>query len=66
LQETNEQQQKLRNLIKNRAIGTIISSPTSSKADLPILNPKTETTSRVDEMISKIKATTTSTETHNR
>jgi hypothetical protein len=56
----------LRNLIKNRAIGTIISSPTSSKADLPILNPKTETTSRVDEMISKTKATTTSTETHNR
>jgi hypothetical protein len=66
LQETNEQQQKLRNLIKNRAIGTIISSPTSSKADLPILNPNTETTSRVDEMISKTKATTTSTETHNR
>jgi ferritin-like metal-binding protein YciE len=52
LQETINQQQRLSNLIKNR--GGI---DTSTKADLPILNPKTETTSRVDEMIST--ATTT-------
>jgi ferritin-like metal-binding protein YciE len=52
LQETVSQQQRLSNLIKNR--GGIA---TSAKADLPILNPKTETTSRVDEMIST--ATTT-------
>jgi ferritin-like metal-binding protein YciE len=52
LQETISQQQRLSNLIKNR--GAIA---TSAKADLPILNPKTETTSRVDEMIST--ATTT-------
>jgi ferritin-like metal-binding protein YciE len=52
LQETISQQQRLNNLIKNR--GGIA---TSAKADLPILNPKTETTSRVDEMIST--ATTT-------
>ena len=52
LQETREQQQRLINLIKNRGVGTTF-SPTSSKADLPLLNPKTETTSRVDEMISK-------------
>ena len=52
LQETINQQQRLSNLIKNR--GRI---DTSTKADLPILNPKTETTSRVDEMIST--ATTT-------
>lgn len=51
LQETIEQQQRLINLIKNRGVGTTF-SPTSSKADLPLLNPKTETTSRADEMIS--------------
>ena len=56
LQETREQQQRLINLIKNRGVGTTF-SPTSSKADLPLLNPKTETTSRVDEMISKPKDT---------
>jgi len=56
LQETREQQQRLINLIKNRGAGTTF-SPTSSKADLPLLNPKTETTSRVDEMISKPKDT---------
>ena len=56
LQETREQQQRLINLIKNRRVGTTF-SPTSSKADLPLLNPKTETTSRVDEMISKPKDT---------
>ena len=50
LQETIEQQQRLINLIKNRGVGTTF-SPTSSKADLPLLNPNTETTSRVDEMI---------------
>jgi ferritin-like metal-binding protein YciE len=63
LQETREQQQRLINLIKNRGVGTTI-SPTSSKADLPFLNPKTETTSRVDEMISKPKDTSESTEVH--
>ena len=56
LQETREQQQRLINLINNRGVGTTF-SPTSSKADLPLLNPKTETTSRVDEMISKPKDT---------
>ena len=56
LQETREQQQILINLIKNRGVGTTF-SPTSSIADLPLLNPKTETTSRVDEMISKRKDT---------
>jgi ferritin-like metal-binding protein YciE len=56
LQETREQQQRLINLIKNRGVGTTF-SPTSSIADLPLLNPKTETTSRVDEMISKRKDT---------
>jgi ferritin-like metal-binding protein YciE len=56
LQETRDQQQRLINLIKNRGVGTTF-SPTSSKADLPLLNPKTETTSRVDEMISKPKDT---------
>jgi ferritin-like metal-binding protein YciE len=56
LQETREQQQRLINLIKDRGVGTTF-SPTSSKADLPLLNPKTETTSRVDEMISKPKDT---------
>jgi ferritin-like metal-binding protein YciE len=61
LQETREQQQRLINLIKNRGIGTTI-SPTSAKADLPVLNPKTETTSRVDEMISKPKDKPKSTE----
>jgi ferritin-like metal-binding protein YciE len=61
LQETREQQQRLINLIKNRGVGTTI-SPTSSKADLPLLNPKTETTSRVDEMISKPKDTSESTQ----
>jgi ferritin-like metal-binding protein YciE len=61
LQETREQQQRLINLIKNRGIGTTI-SPTSAKADLPVLNPKTETTSRVDEMISKPKDKSESTE----
>ena len=61
LQETIEQQQRLINLIKNRGIGTTF-SPTSSKADLPLLNPKTETTSRVDEMISKPKDTSESAE----
>jgi ferritin-like metal-binding protein YciE len=61
LQETTEQQQRLINLIKNRGIGTTF-SPTSSKADLPLLNPKTETTSRVDEMISKPKDTSESAE----
>ena len=61
LQETREQQQRLINLIKNRGVGTII-SPTSSKADLPLVNPKTETTSRVDEMISKLKDTSESTD----
>jgi ferritin-like metal-binding protein YciE len=63
LHETREQQQRLINLIKNRGVGTTI-SPTSSKADLPLLNPKTETTSRVDEMISKPKDTSESTEVH--
>jgi ferritin-like metal-binding protein YciE len=52
LQETINQQQRLSSLIKNRG-----GRATSAKADLPILNPKTETTSRVDEMIST--ATTT-------
>ena len=61
LQETREQQQRLINLIKNRGVGTTF-SPTSSKADLPLLNPKTETTSRVDEMISKPKDTSESAE----
>ena len=56
LQETREQQQRLINLIKNRGVGTTF-SPTSSIADLPLLNPKTETTSKVDEMISKRKDT---------
>ena len=56
LQETREQQQRLINLINNRGVGTTI-YPTSSKADLPLVNPKTETTSRVDEMISKPKDT---------
>ena len=56
LQETRDQQQRLINLVKNRGVGTTL-SPTSSKADLPLLNPKTETTSRVDEMISKPKDT---------
>ncbi len=63
LHETREQQQRLINLIKNRGVGTTI-SPTSSKADLPLLNPKTEATSRVDEMISKPKDTSESTEVH--
>jgi ferritin-like metal-binding protein YciE len=63
LQETIEQQQRLINLIKNRGVGTTF-SPTSSKADLPLLNPKTETTSRVDEMISKPKDTSESEEMH--
>jgi ferritin-like metal-binding protein YciE len=48
LQETMSQQQRLINLIKNR--GGI--NPTSAKADLPFLKPKTETTFKVDEMIS--------------
>jgi ferritin-like metal-binding protein YciE len=48
LQETMGQQQRLINLIKNR--GGI--NHTFAKADLPLLKPKTETTSRVDEMIS--------------
>jgi ferritin-like metal-binding protein YciE len=61
LQETIEQQQRLINLIKNRGVGTTF-SPTSSKADLPLLNAKTETTSRVDEMISKSKDTAESAE----
>jgi ferritin-like metal-binding protein YciE len=61
LQETREQQQRLINLIKNRRVGTTF-SPTSSKADLPLLNPKTEATSRVDEMISKPKETSESAE----
>jgi ferritin-like metal-binding protein YciE len=61
LQETIEQQQRLINLIKNRRVGTTF-SPTSSKADLPLLKPKTETTSRVDEMISKPKDTSESAE----
>ena len=61
LQETREQQQRLINLIKNRGVGTTF-SPTSSKADLPLLNPKTEATSRVDEMISKPKETSESAE----
>ena len=61
LQETIEQQQRLINLIKNRGVGTTF-SPTSSKADLPLLNPNTETTSRVDEMISKPKDTSESAE----
>ena len=61
LQETIEQQQRLINLIKNRGVGTTF-SPTSSKADLPLLNPRTETTSRVDEMISKSKDTAESAE----
>jgi ferritin-like metal-binding protein YciE len=61
LQETIEQQQRLINLIKNRGVGTTF-SPTSSKADLPLLNAKTETTSRVDEMISKSKDTAGSAE----
>jgi len=52
LQETINQQQRLSSLIKNRG-----GRATSAKADLPILNPKTEMTSRVDEMIST--ATTT-------
>ena len=63
LQETIEQQQRLINLIKNRGVGTTF-SPTSSKADLPLLNPNTETTSRVDEMISKPKDTSESAEVH--
>jgi ferritin-like metal-binding protein YciE len=63
LQETREQQQRLINLIKNRGIGTTI-SPTTSKSDLPVLNPKTETTSRVDEMISKAEDTSESTGAH--
>jgi ferritin-like metal-binding protein YciE len=62
LQETIKQQQRLVNLIKNRGVGTTF-SPTSSKADLPLLNPKTETTSRADEMMSKLKDTSESTET---
>ena len=61
LQETREQQQRLINLINNRGVGTTI-YPTSSKADLPLVNPKTETTSRVDEMISKLKDTSESTD----
>ena len=61
LQETREQQQRLINLIKNRRVGTTF-SPTSSKADLPLLNPKTEATSRVDEIISKPKETSESAE----
>ena len=61
LQETIEQQQRLINLIKNRGVGTTF-SPTSSKADLPLLNPNTETTSRVGEMISKPKDTSESAE----
>lgn len=63
LQETIEQQQRLINLIKNRTVGTTF-SPTSSKADLPLLNAKTETTSRLDEMISKPKDTSESEEMH--
>ena len=46
LEETKEQQKRLKNLINNR--GGI---PTAVEADLPILSPKTEETSRVDEMV---------------
>jgi ferritin-like metal-binding protein YciE len=52
LEETKSQQQRLKNIIGNRG-----GNPTSAKADLPIINPKTETTARVDEMVES--ATTT-------
>jgi ferritin-like metal-binding protein YciE len=52
LEETKAQQQRLKNIISNRG-----GNPTSAKADLPIINPKTETTARVDEMVES--ATTT-------
>jgi ferritin-like metal-binding protein YciE len=46
LEETAGQQERIRNAIINRG-----GSPTTAKAELPILNPKTETTARVDEMV---------------
>jgi ferritin-like metal-binding protein YciE len=52
LEETKAQQQRLKNIIGNRG-----GNPTSAKAELPIINPKTETTARVDEMVES--ATTT-------
>jgi ferritin-like metal-binding protein YciE len=46
LEETIGQQERIRSAIINRG-GT----PTIAKAELPIMNPKTETTARVDEMV---------------
>src|SRR5688572_2774006 len=53
LEETKAQQERLKNIITNRG-----GNPTSAKADLPIINPKTETTARVDEMVNSATTTT--------